>query len=165
VSVVQTIADAVQPWADFYAHHKAVSAGLTWVHLSALVLGGGAAVASDRMVLRLGGTDTEERRLRLRDFSSTHRVVITALTVSALTGASMLLSDVKTFLVSPVYWTKMGLIFLLLVNGYALLRTERGLGADPSPTNRLWTRFAYGAAASITLWLSTVLAGVLLMND
>ena len=164
MSVVQTIADAVQPWADFYAHHKPVSAALTWGHLSALLLGGGAAVASDRMVLHLTGTGTEERRLRLRDFSDTHRVVLTALSISALTGASMLLSDVKTFLVSPVYWTKMGLIVLLLANGYGLLRTEQRLGKDPSPANRLWTRFSYGAAISIALWLSTVFAGVLLVN-
>jgi hypothetical protein len=155
----------VQTWADFYAHHKSVSAAVIWAHLSALVLGGGAAIASDRMVLGLGDADTDERRRRLRDFSRTHRVVIGALTVSVLTGASLLLSDVKTFLVSPVYWTKMGLILLLLINGYSLLRMERGLGADPSPTNRLWKRFAYGAAASIALWLSTTLAGVILMNN
>ncbi|HVT40369.1 MAG TPA: hypothetical protein VHE78_15105 [Gemmatimonadaceae bacterium] len=165
MSVVQTIAGAVQPWADFYAHHKLVSAAVIWAHLSALVLGGGTAIASDRMVLRLDGADTEERKRRLHDFSSTHRVVITALTVSAVTGASLLMSDVKTFLVSPVYWTKMGLILLLLINGYALLHTERGLGADPSPTNPLWKRFAYGAAASIMLWLSTTLAGVVLLNS
>jgi hypothetical protein len=159
------IADAVQPWADFYAHHKSVSAAVIWVHLSALVLGGGTAVAADRMVLRLRNADTEERRRRLRDFSNTHRVVIGALTVSVLSGASLLLSDVKTFVVSPVYWTKMGLILLLLVNGYSLLRMERGLGADPSPGNRLWKRFSQGAAASMTLWLSTTLAGVILMNN
>ena len=165
MSIVESLATAVQPWADFYSHHKSVSAAFTWLHLSALTIGGGAAVTSDRMLLRLRGADTDERRRRLVDFSKTHGVVIAALTVSALTGVSMLLSDVKTFLVSPVYWTKMGLIVVLLANGYGLVRTERGLATDPSPGNRLWSRFALGARASIALWLSTVLAGVLLMND
>ena len=164
MSIVESLATAVQPWADFYSHHKSVSAAFTWLHLSALTIGGGAAVTSDRMMLRLSGADIDERRRRLFDFSRTHRVVIGALTVSALTGVSMLLSDVKTFLVSPVYWTKMGLIVVLLANGYGLMRTERSLATDPAAGNRLWARFAFGARASITLWLSIVLAGVLLVN-
>jgi hypothetical protein len=165
VSIVESIATAVQPWADFYAHHKPVSNAITWGHLAALLVGGGAAVTSDRMMLRLGGADAEERRRRVLDFSRTHRVVIGALAFSALTGVSMLLSDVKTFLVSPVYWTKMGLVLLLLANGYLLVRTERGLAADPSPGNALWQRFSFGAVSSIALWLSITLAGVLLVNS
>ena len=164
MSIVESLATAVQPWADFYAHHKSVSNAITWLHLAALTIGGGAAVTSDRMMLRLRGADTDERRRRLVDFSKTHRVVIAALTVLALTGVSMVLSDVKTFLVSPVYWTKMGLVLVLLANGYGLVRTERDLTVDPAAGNRLWARFAFGARASITLWLGIVLAGVLLVN-
>jgi hypothetical protein len=165
VSVVDTIAGIVKPWADFYSHNKAVSVGTTWVHIAALVVGGGTAIASDRIVLKSGRLDTDARRRLLSEFTQVHRPVIFALAVSAISGLAMLLSDIPTFLVSPVYWTKMGLLVLLLANGYGIQLTEQKLALDPSPTNRLWKRFSYGAIASITLWLSVSLAGVILVND
>jgi hypothetical protein len=163
-SIVDSIAGVVQPWADFYGHHKSVSDAITWLHLSALLVGGGAAVTADRRVLGLGNADTDDLRRGLSELARTHKTVIAALTVSVLTGVSMLLSDVKTFLVSPVYWTKMSLVLLLLLNGYVLMRTERRLGGDPSPTNLLWQRLSLGALASITLWVGITLAGVVLVN-
>jgi len=77
----------------------------------------------------------------------------------------MLTTDIGTFLTSPVFWTKMTLVVLLLANGYLVKRTEEQLNADPSPSNRAWPRFKFGAIASITLWLSTTLAGVTLLNS
>jgi hypothetical protein len=165
VSIVETIAGVVQPWADFYSHSKVTSAAVIWVHLGALLTGGGLAIASDRVVLRLRGADVAERTRMLRDFATVHRPIVTALAVSVLSGLAMMLSDVKTFLVSPVYWTKMGLILLLLANGYGVMRSEQRLAADPVPANALWKRLSFGAVASITLWFSTMLAGVMLMND
>ena len=53
----------------------------------------------------------------------------------------------------------------MLANGYLVKRTEERLNADPSPGNRAWTRFRFGAIASITLWLATTLAGVILLNS
>jgi hypothetical protein len=164
-SIVDSIAGVMQPWADFYGHHKSVSNVVTWLHLSALLVGGGAAVTADRRVLALGNADIDDLRRGLADLARTHTTVIAALTLSVLTGLTMLVSDVKTFLVSPVYWTKMSLVFLLLLNGYILTRTERRLGGDPSPTNRLWQRLSLGALASITLWVSITLAGVVLVNS
>jgi hypothetical protein len=45
------------------------------------------------------------------------------------------------------------------------VRTEQRLTADPSPGNPAWQRLKVGAIASITLWLSTTLAGVFLLNS
>jgi hypothetical protein len=59
----------------------------------------------------------------------------------------------------------MTLVFLLLTNGYLVKRTDEQLNADPSPGNRAWSRFKFGAVASVTLWLSTTLAGVILLNS
>jgi hypothetical protein len=59
----------------------------------------------------------------------------------------------------------MSLIALLLANGYLVKRTDVQLSADPSPGNRAWPRFRFGAIASITLWLATTLAGVILLNS
>jgi hypothetical protein len=165
MSIVETIAGIVKPWADFYGHSKVASASVIWVHLGALLTGGGLAIASDRVVLRLRGADVAERARALHDISTVHRPIVIALSVSVISGLALLLSDVKTFLPSPVYWTKMGLVLLLLANGYGVMNTERRLAADPAPTNALWKRLSFGAVASVTLWFSTMLAGVVLMND
>ncbi|MGB6501807.1 MAG: hypothetical protein WBG19_10530, partial [Thermoplasmata archaeon] len=133
--------------------------------VGALLVGGGFALASDRAALRSLKDGPDQQQQVLRDFTSIHRPVITALTVSVLSGLVLLSTDVGTFLVSPVYWTKMVLVVLLLANGYLVKRTEEQLNADPSPGNRGWPRFKFGAVASITLWLSTTLAGVILLNS
>lgn len=164
MSLVDTITTITKPWADFYSHSKPVSAAVTWVHLSGILVGGGTALASDRTAFRLAGMDIDDRRRLLHAFSTVHRTVVTALVVVAISGVAMLLADTGTFLVSPIYWTKMGLVVLLLFNGWNIMRTEQRLTADPAPANPLWRRFTIGAVASITLWLTTLLAGVILMN-
>jgi hypothetical protein len=165
MSIVETIAGIVQPWADFYSHSKVTSAAVIYVHLGALLTGGGLAIASDRVVLRLRGANVDERTRMLREFATIHRPIVMALGVSVLSGLALLLSDVKTFLPSPLYWTKMGLVLLLLANGYGVMRTEQRLAADPAPGNALWKRLSFGAVASISLWFGTMLAGVMLTND
>jgi hypothetical protein len=80
------------------------------------------------------------------------------------------LSDVKTFATSVVYWTKMGLVALLLANGLLLRGTERELRAgsllsqSTPPGKKLWSRLRFAAAASMTLWTAIVLAGVILVE-
>jgi uncharacterized membrane protein len=164
VTIVETIAAAVKPWNEPYSHSKAVSASVTFVHLGSLLLGGGFAVASDRAALRVRTADVDERRRVLRDFAGIHRPVVTALGVMIVSGLAMMLADVETFLVSPVYWTKMALFVVLLANGYLVMRTEQSLTTNPSPSNPLWGRFTMGAVASLTLWLTTTLIGVILMS-
>ena len=165
MAIVETIEVVLKPWADFYSHHKPVQAGIEFLHVGGLLVGGGFAMASDRAALRALRSDDEVRKHVLRDLATIHRPVVTALTVSALSGLLLLASDTGTFLVSPVFWTKMTLVVLLLANGYLVMRTEQRLNADPSPGNRAWPRLKFGAIASIALWLSTTLAGVILLNS
>lgn len=163
--IIETIAAIVKPWNELYSHSKALEAGVTFLHLGALLLGGGFAVASDRAALRARTAGVDERQRLLRDFAGIHQHVVPALAVMVVSGIAMALSDVETFFVSPVYWTKMGLVVLLLANGYFVMRTERALTVDPAPSNPLWQRFTFGAIASMTLWLSTTLAGAILLNS
>lgn len=165
MAVIETLEAVLKPWADFYNHTKPVQAGVEFLHVGALLVGGGFAIASDRAALRALGADVEHRKHVLREFASIHRPVLMALSVSVISGVLMLASDVGTFLVSPVFWTKMSLIVLLLTNGYLVKRTDERLSADPSPGNPAWGRFKIGSYASITLWLSTALAGVILLNS
>ena len=164
MSLVQTIAAAAKPWSDFYSHSKATSAIVTWLHLAGILVGGGFAIASDRSALRAVGADVGARTHVLREFGAIHRPVILALVVVVISGAMQTLSDAETFLLSKVYWTKMVLILLLLANGYGMMRTERRLMREQGPTHELWGRFRFGAFASITLWLATLLAGTFLLG-
>ena len=165
MAIIETLEATLKPWADFYSHTKPVQAGVEFFHVAGLLVGGGFAIASDRLALRAINGDLEHKKYVLREFSSIHTPVVMALSISVLSGLLMLASDVGTFLVSPVFWTKMTLVVLLLANGYLVKRTDEQLNADPSPGNRAWNRFKFGAIASIMLWLSTTLAGVILLNS
>ena len=165
MSIVETIAAAVKPWNELYANSKPISEGVLFVHLGSLLVGGGFAVASDRMALRARSGSVDERRRLLDEFAGIHRPVIIALCFMAASGLAMLLADVETFLPSPVYWTKMTLVALLLANGYLVTRTERALTVNPSDSNPLWGRLTAVSIASLTLWLSTTLMGVILAGS
>jgi uncharacterized membrane protein len=165
IKAIETIEALCKPWADLYSHTKALQAGVEFLHVGGLLVGGGFALASDRAALRALSASFEQRKHVLADFSTIHRPVVLALTVSVVSGLLMLASDTGTFLVSPVFWTKMTLVLLLLANGFLVMRTEQQLNADSSPRNPAWPRFKFGAIASITLWLGTTLAGVILLNS
>ena len=144
---------------------KAAALTATYLHIAGVMIGGGFAMASDRAALRVSRGSTEDRAFILREFTFVHRPVIIALTVVVLSGASMLLADVETFLGNPVYYVKMGLFAVLLVNGLLMQRNEKRLATDPSASNIAWGGFRGTAIASIILWLSIALAGVLLTSS
>ena len=164
MSIVTTISELAQPWADWYNHHKVAQGGVIWLHVSGIMVGGGLAIASDRAALRAVKGTVEERTRVLHDFSQVHRTVITALAVIVVSGLLMLLADVENLLPSPVYLVKMGAFVTLLANGWLIQQNERKLALDPSPGNARWQRFRIGAIASITLWLLVALGGVTLVE-
>lgn len=165
MSIVETIAAAVKPWNDLYAGSKAVSASVTFLHVGSLLVGGGLAIASDRAALRMRSADPGVRRHLLEEFAAVHRPVMVAIAVMVVSGVAMLLADVETFLVSPVYWTKMGFFVVLLANGWFVKKTEERLRTDPVPSNPRWRLLNRGAVTSITLWITTTLLGVVVMSN
>ena len=164
MSIVTTISELAQPWADWYNHRKVAQGGVLWLHIGGIMVGGGLAIASDRAALRAVKGTVEERTRVLHEFSQVHRTVITALAVVVVSGLLMLLADVENLLPSPVYWAKMGLFAALLLNGWLIQQNEHQLAIDPSPGNARWQRFRIGAIASITLWLLVALGGVTLLE-
>lgn len=169
-TVLQTVAAAVKPWSSLYSDSTAVSSAVTFVHLGGLLFAGGLAVASDRATFRaLRGTEEDRTRL-LVDLAGAHAWVLTGLSVIFASGLLLALADVKTFGPSPVYWTKMSLVALLLINGTLLQRTEQKLRAgnlltqSSAPRKQLWSRLRFAAAASMALWTAIVLAGVILVE-
>ena len=156
MAIPAAIAPLVASWSSYYGDHQMVSVTVRYLHLAAVLVGGGSAVALDRKVLRALGADGVTRRAILAELRGSHRVVVPSLTVVALTGLLMTAADVDTFLASSLYWTKLGLVTLLLVNGGLLLAAE---SAAERASGQQWGRLAAVAAASLTLWLATLFAG------
>ena len=171
ITVLQTVATAAKPWAALFSDSRAVSSAVTFFHLGGLLFAGGLAVSSDRATFRaLRGTEEDKSRL-LIELGNAHAWVLAGLSVIFASGLLLALSDVKTFGNSPIYWTKMSLVALLLANGALLQGTEKKLRAvslvDPSTSRikKLWSRLRFAAAASMTLWTAIVLAGVILVES
>jgi len=158
------LSNLTQSWNDFYSHSKVTNDIVTFLHVGGLLLAGGLAVASDRMTFRAMRYPAEERRGHVREVTAVHRLVITGLTIVFLSGIALFASDVDTFWGSWVFWVKMGLIVLLLVNGWVMTRVERQLTVDPSEGAPGWNGLHRAAVVSVTLWFATTLAGVMLTN-
>lgn len=153
--------DVLQTWGSFYANHAAVRTLVAFVHVGALILGGGLAVAADRSMLTALRGDDLSRQVVLKTLEGTHRLVVGSLALITLSGLLLFASDYETFLYSRFFWIKMGLVALLVVNGLVLWAAERrALAGD----HRAWRTLRFTAIASITLWFVTTLGGVALPN-
>jgi len=89
---------------------------VTYLHLLGILVGGGVAVSADRASLGLSPA-TPDWSQELARLASVHRWVLGGLTLIFASGLLMMLTQLDTFATSVVFWTKMGLIALLLGNG------------------------------------------------
>jgi hypothetical protein len=158
------LARLVAPWAHFYSDSKPAATIVTFLHIAPIVVGGGIAIALDRATLRLNAADTPARERHLAELGSVHRIVLSALTLSLLSGLAMLAADLDTFLGSWVFWLKMALIVALLANGALMTRLERALRGPAGAAVDQWHRLRGIAITSLVLWLAITLAGVVLTN-
>lgn len=151
----------VQPWSEFYADSRLVPVLVIYGHIAALVLSGGLAITMDRATLRTAGRANAEARTRhLDELARAHRVVVSGLGVSLFTGILLFAADLEVYFGSWIYWTKMALIALLLVNGYRMTRIERRLRSDTSAD--AWPALRTTAVLSLILWFLIPFVGVAL---
>jgi hypothetical protein len=152
-----------EPWAQLYGDSPWIATLVVFGHVAALVFAGGLAITLDRATLRAarGGADAKTRQLD--DLAAAHRLVLNGLALSVVTGVLLLTADLDTYLGSWVYWLKMALVVLLLVNGFVMTRTERRIRTLSDPA-AAWARLRLTALASVILWFSIALAGVALVN-
>src|SRR5260221_2647079 len=111
-----TVTQLLARWAHLYGHAP-VSTTVTYLHLVGILVGGGVAVAADRASLRL--SPATDWRTELDRLAAVHRWVVGGLALIFASGLLMALAQVDSFGTSVVFWTKMGLVGLLLGNGYA----------------------------------------------
>lgn len=168
--VAQRLAQTLEPWQSLFSNSKVLPTVVTAIHLLALLFGGGLAVAADRATLHALRGDVEVRRRALSAMESTHRPVLIALAVLFISGVMLAAADVKTFLTTPVFYIKLALVALLLVNGAVLTTTEWALtratraGSAASTASLPWGRLRVASWASLFLWTATLVAGVALTN-
>jgi uncharacterized membrane protein len=151
----------LESWSSLYSNHAALRTGIEFLHIGGLLAGGGCAIAADRTTLMAMRDEPLTRAAKLSSLKGIHRIVLAGLFVVILSGLLLFGADVDTYLYSKVFWIKMGLMLLLMVNGVVLIRAEHHAEhGDPVA----WTRLAITATASLALWLLTTLAGAALPN-
>lgn len=163
MSIVTAAVAALAPWAKVYNDSKVVSTGVTFAHIGGLLLGGGCAVAGDRMTLRFQSIDPACQHTHLDELAALHRPVLTGLGITLVSGFLLLGADLETYFGSLVFWAKMAGVALLLLNGVLLQRAERALRHDPERPDHRWRRLRRAAKTSLLLWFSVTLLGTALL--
>jgi len=154
----------LEPWSHAYGDSKVLPTVIVFGHIAALVFAGGLAVTIDRGTLRAARGSPEAKSQHLVELAAAHRLVLSGLALSAVTGVLMFTADVETFFTSPIFWTKASLIGLLLANGYAMTRAEAAIRSAPRGDLGAWTRLRTTALLSLVLWFAIAFAGVALVN-
>jgi uncharacterized membrane protein len=150
----------VDSWASMYSHQPLLRTFVGFLHVGGLLVGGGFAIAVDRLTSLAAGHGPV-RSAQLHLLRSTHGAVLAGIAALVVSGLLLLGADLDMYLYSKVFWIKMGLFGLLLVNGVWLLRAEREIGRGNTTA---WTQLRASSAISLALWLATTLAGVALPN-
>lgn len=168
---LHAIAQPFERWNALYSHSKVISTAVTTLHVGAMFLGGGLAIAADRTTLCIAAHSGEARARQLAEVSDVHRPVIIALVVMFITGIAMALADIENFFSSPVFWIKITLVALLCINGAFLQRIEstlrRAIADAPATAGTApvhWQRIRILSVVSVSLWVATFVAGSILTN-
>jgi hypothetical protein len=148
-------------WGSFYSNHALVRTLITFAHIGGLVAAGGAALTIDRGLLSFARRGTDGGHAQLAAVRTSHGFVLWGLVFVTVSGLLLFAADVDTFWGSRIFWIKIALIALLVINGAALIWSERRATAGDTSS---WSTLRWTAAASITLWTLTTLAGVALLN-
>jgi hypothetical protein len=161
LEIIDVLTHLLESWVSVYANHAALRTGIEFIHIGGLVAGGGCAITADLATITAARAHSAAGTRQLILLKRTHRIVVAGLMALTLSGLLLFAADVETFLYSRIFWLKMGLMVLLLVNGSLLLIGERQVTRGEP---RAWARLHYAAISSLVLWFLTTLAGAALPN-
>jgi hypothetical protein len=164
MTVLAELIRMAEPWAQLYSNTPALQAGTAFAHFGGLLLGGGFAIAADAATVRAARRREPKRRRQLAYIRGIHRVVLVGVSITFVSGLLMFAADGETLAGSVVFWTKMTLVTLLLVNGGVITLIESALRSGAGDVEQGWRRMRNAAIRSFTLWFAAVLAGTLLVN-
>lgn len=162
----------VEPWRRLYAQSPLLSTVILFGHLGGLLAAGGLAIAAERATLRLDPRDESERRRHFDDLERLRAPIWSGFGVALLSGALLFFADVEAFAASPIFWTKMSLVGLLIVTTLGTARLDTALRRDSDAVTtegaaarkRRWRRRQAGAIATALLWFGLVLVGAALAS-
>ena len=162
------LAHAAAMWTAWYSDSPVIRTTVNFAHIAGLVVGGGAAIVEDRAMLAALRQDEDARRRRVEAQRLAHRVVLSGLAIAVASGCLLFAADWDTYLYSKVFWVKMVLVLMLLINGLMMTRTEtsidRDASAGESDASSHWRTLHRTAVTSFTLWFATAALGVALAN-
>jgi len=144
-------------WATFYGDHQMLSLAVRYAHVAALMVGGGTALAIDRLVIGAARKTEERKRAALTAMQGSHKVVVPALVIITLSGVLMAAADWSTFVSSRLFWMKMVTFVLLVINGAILVAAERRCVRTGDLV--IWHRVVTASFASLLLWLLVLWIG------
>jgi hypothetical protein len=153
-------AGMIGAWSAYYESHALLSVTLRFLHMSAIVLGGGAGVWTDWQILKAAKSGTAEREAVLKLLSRSHMYVVPWMLVLVVTGALLTAADTRTFFVSKVFWVKIAMVALLVSNWVLLLILESR--ARQFGIKTVWSKLVLTSCLSALFWQTTLFAGTLL---
>ena len=136
----------LKPWNHFYSHSKMAETVVQSLHIGGVLMAGGLAIAADRGTLRALRAPAPDRAFPMRELAAVHRWVLTGLTMVVISGLGMLAADIETFFGSWIYWTKMALFVVLLVNGLVIVAHRSGATCGSARTVAALGSFAPSGA-------------------
>ena len=147
----------LEAWTELYSNSAVWRSLVLYTHIGGILIGGGSAVAIDRLTLISPPNDPGQ----LRIVGGVHRLDVTAIVFIAASGLLMLAANLETYLVSKVFWTKMFFVVMLLANGLRMMGAEKAVRTGlPSG----WGRLRSASLTSLVLWLLIALCGAVLPN-
>jgi hypothetical protein len=155
------LAHWIDAWTSIYSNSSALRTSVGFAHIAGLVAGGGTAIALDRATLAAWRRGSAGRIAHARVVARAHRVVIGGLAVVIASGLLLLAADLDTYLDSRVFWLKMGLVLLLMLNGGLLAGASRRVAGG---SDRAWRWLRTASLVSLCLWFATTLLGAALPN-
>jgi hypothetical protein len=151
----------LESWSALYSSHAALRTGIQFLHIAGLVAGGGAAIAADLATITAARAKSAALAVQLQLLKRTHPIVIGGLAALCVSGVLLFAADVDTYWSSRVFWLKMVLVGVLVLNGLVLVSGERNVANAEA---RAWRRLHIVATLSLVLWFMTTLAGSALTN-